>query len=129
MGSRRVQIAHRQISHKDDSNQAVETATIESNLDALSTGLGSGALDLTSLGLLDVVGGDPVRIVGGSGGNSGIRRRNIEVGLLDSDTSLLRLATTSLLGEVGGDPDGVEKVEDTGKEGEDEEVEEDTEMN
>lgn len=59
------------------------------NCHALSTGLGACALDLTSLGLLDVVGRDPVRVVRGGGGNSGVRRGNIEVGLLDSDTSLL----------------------------------------
>lgn len=72
-----------------------------------------------------MVGGDPVRVVGSGGRNSSIRRGNIEVGLLDGDTSLLRFTTTSLLGEVGGDPNGVEEVEDTGEEGKDEEVEED----
>lgn len=99
------------------------------NCDALSTGLGACALDLTSLGLLDVVGRDPVRVVGSGGGNGGVRRGNIEIGLLDSDTSLLRLTATSLLGEVGGDPNGVEEVEDTGEEGKDEEVEEDARTN
>lgn len=71
------------------------------------------------------MGGDPVGVVGTGGGNSGIRRGNIEVSLLDGDTGLLRLAATSLLGEVGGDPDGVEEVEDTSEKGKDEEVEED----
>jgi hypothetical protein len=102
---------------------------LDRSFDALSTRFGSCALDLTSLRLLDMVGGDPVRVVGSGGGNSGIRRGNIEVGLLDSGTSLLRLTTTSLLGKVGGDPNGVEEVEDTGEEGKDEEVEEDAVTN
>lgn len=73
-----------------------------------------------------MVGRDPVRVVGSGGGHSGIRRGNIKVRLLDGGTGFLRLTATSLLGEVWGDPDGVEKVEDTGEKGEDEEVEEDT---
>lgn len=72
-----------------------------------------------------MVGRDPVRVVGSGGGNSSIRRWNIEISLLDGGTSLLGLTATSLLGKVGGDPHGVEEVEDTGEEGKDEEVEED----
>lgn len=72
-----------------------------------------------------MVGGNPVRVVGSGGGDSGIRRGNIEVGLLDNGAGSLRLTTASLLREVGSNPDGVEEVEDTGKEGEDEEIEED----
>ena len=69
-----------------------------------------------------MVGGDPVGVVGSGRGNSGIS-------LLDGDTGLLRLAATSFLGEVGGDPDGVEEVEDTSEEGKDEEIEEDAGIN
>lgn len=76
-----------------------------------------------------MVGGDPVGVVGSGRGNSGIRRGNIEISLLDGDTGLLRLAATSFLGEVGGDPDGVEEVEDTSEEGKDEEIEEDAGIN
>ena len=99
------------------------------NCDVLSAGLGACTLDLTSLGLLDVMGRDPVRVVRRGRGNSGVRRGNIEVSLLGSDTSPLRVTATSFLGEVGGDPDGVEEVEDTSEEGKDEEIEEDAGIN
>lgn len=75
------------------------------------------------------MGRDPVRVVRRGRGNSGVRRGNIEVGLLGSDTSPLRVTATSFLGEVGGDPDGVEEVENTGEEGKDKEVEENTRAN
>lgn len=97
----------------------------------LGTALGSCALDLARLGLLDVVGGNPFGVERGrSASSSGFYRRNIRFGLLGS-SRLLGLATlsTALLREVWCNPDGVEEVHDTSKECEDEEVKEDASNN
>lgn len=96
----------------------------------LGAGLGlAGALDLSGLGAVDVVGGDPVSVVGGGGGNSraGSLLNSGSLSTLGraGGTLLGGLAALALLGEVGGDPDGVEEVDNSSKAGQEEEVEED----
>lgn len=87
------------------------------------------ALDLARLGAVDVVGGDPVGIVGCSGGDGGVGGllNNGCLGTLRaaSGTLLTSLATLTLLREVGSDPDVVGKVDGTTKASQEEEVEED----
>lgn len=93
--------------------------------------LGAGTLDFARLGLLNVVCGNPVRVVGGGGGDRrGISRRSIQISLLGgSGSRLLGVSAASLLREVWRNPNGVEEVENTGEEGKDEEVEEDAGKN
>lgn len=99
-------------------------------LTELGTALGSCALDLARLGLLDVVRRNPFGVKRGrSTSGSGVYRRNI-FGFLGS-SRLLGIASlsTALLREVWCNPDSVEEVHDTSKEREDEEVKEDASNN
>lgn len=86
-------------------------------------------LDLARLGAVDVVGGDPVGVVGGSGGDGGVRGLLNSGGLgtlrAASGTLLASLATLALLGEVGSDPDIVGEVDGTTEASQEEQVEED----
>jgi len=97
----------------------------------LRAGLGlASTLDLPRLGTSNVVGGDPVGVVGGGRGDGRAR------GLIDGrgfgalgaarGALLTGLAGLALLGEVGGDPDGVEEVHSTRGAGQEEEVQEET---
>lgn len=81
---------------------------------------------LSGLGAVDVVRGDPVRVIGG-GGRNGRAGALLGLGLGALRGSLLTgLAALALLGEVGSDPDRVEEVDDASKAGQEEEVQEDT---
>lgn len=91
----------------------------------LSAGLGLAALDLTGLGTVDVVSGNPVSVVGGGRGDS--RAGGFLDNLALSGSLLLgEFAPLALLREVRCDPDGVEEIDDADKAGQKEEVEEDT---
>lgn len=74
-----------------------------------------------------MVSGDPLGVVG-SGRRDSRAAGSLNGSLLLGGTSgLLELGTlsrTALLGEVGGDPDGVEEVDDAGEAGQEEEVQE-----
>lgn len=76
-----------------------------------------------------MVGGDPVSVVGGGRGNSraGSFLNSSSLSALGraGGTLLGGLAALALLGEVGGDPDGVEEVDNSSKAGQEEKVEED----
>lgn len=76
-----------------------------------------------------MVRGNPVSVVGSSGGNSGTGALLHGLGLGTLGTAggslLAGLAGLALLREVGSDPDGIEEVDDTGERGEEEEVQED----
>lgn len=93
-----------------------------------STALGTTAtLDSTRLGTLNVVGGNPILIVGlGAGGDS--RGFVVRSGSDGVDLARCLLATsrrlTLLLREVWNNPDGVEEIADTNSACEEEEVEE-----
>lgn len=96
----------------------------------LRTGAGT-TLDLSGLGAVDVVRRNPISVVGGGTRDSstagsllsGLGLDTLRATLGALLTGLSRLA---LLGEVGGDPNGVEEVTGTRNTGEQEEVEEDT---
>lgn len=104
----------------------VKAAANDSSTHELRARLGACTLDFTCLGLLDVVGGNPVRVVGVCGTDSGgIGRGGVQVGLLHSGSRPLGFSAAALLGKVWCDPDGVEEVENTSEECEDEEVQED----
>lgn len=90
----------------------------------LSAGLGLAALDLTGLGTVDVVSGNPVSVVGGGRGDSRAGRFLDNLALSGS-LLLSELPPLALLGEVRCDPDGVEEVDDADEAGQEEEVEED----
>lgn len=94
----------------------------------LGAGLGlASTFHLTRLGAGNVVRRNPIGVVGGSGRNGRVG------GLLDGDglgalgggTLLAGLAALALLREVGGDPHGVEEVDDTSEASQEEEVKED----
>lgn len=88
----------------------------------LDTGAGA-TLDLPGPRAVDVVVGDPFGIVGSGRRDSG----GLLLGLLGDGGLLLGgLSGLALLGEVGGDPHGVEEVDDTTEGSEEEEVQEDT---
>jgi len=94
----------------------------------LGAGLGlASTLYLARLRAGNVVRGDPVSVVGGSGGDSrvGGLLSGDGLGALGGGTLLARLAALALLGEVGGDPHGVEEVDDTNEASQEEEVKED----
>lgn len=96
----------------------------------LRAGLGlAGALDLPGFRTVDVVGGNPVGVVGGSGGNGGAGAVLDTLGfgaLSAAGGSLLTgLAALALLGEVRCNPDSVEEVDDADEASQKEEVEED----
>lgn len=95
----------------------------------LRTGLGA-ALRLAGLGAGDVVGGNPVGVVGcgGRNGSTGGLLGSLLLNALGALGALLGgLSSLALLGEVGGDPDGVEEVAGTRDTGQEEEIEEETE--
>lgn len=95
----------------------------------LRAGLGLAALDLPGFRTVDVVGWNPLGVVGCCGCNSGAGAfiGRLSFGALSATGGFLlaRLATLALLREVGCDPDSVEEVGDTNKAGQEEEVEED----
>lgn len=98
----------------------------------LGTALGSCALDLARLGLLDVVSGNPFGVERArSAGGSGVYCSILRFGLLGSSglLGIAALSTTALLREVWCNPNSVEEVNDTSKECEDEEVKEDASNN
>lgn len=77
-----------------------------------------------------MVGGDPVSVVSGgrgdgSRGGSLLDGRGLALGAARG-TLLAGLAALALLGEVGGDPDGIEEVDGTSGAGQEEEVQEET---
>lgn len=93
----------------------------------LRTGLGA-ALNLLGLGTGDVVGGDPIGVVGcgrrsssAGGGLFGDRGLNCT---LRSTLFASLSAGFALLGEVRSDPDSVEEITGSNDTGEEEEVEE-----
>lgn len=98
----------------------------------LRTGLGA-ALRLPGLGAGDVVGGNPVGVVGSGGGNgsaAGGLLSSLDLNTLGALGALLGgLSSLALLGEVGNDPDGVEEIAGTRDTGQEEEVEEETGSN
>lgn len=98
----------------------------------LRTGLGA-ALRLAGLRAGDVVGGNPVGVVGGGGGNcsaAGGLLSSLDLTALGALGALLGgLSSLALLGEVGGDPDGVKEVAGSRDTGQEEEVEEETGSN
>lgn len=91
----------------------------------LRAGLGLAALDLPGFRTVDVMGRNPVSVVGSGRGDSGARSVLDNLALSRS-LLLARLATLALLGEVGSDPDSVEEVDDTDEASQEEEVEKDT---
>lgn len=98
--------------------------SIQRNVTASSTALGLGArtLDFARLRLLDVMGGDPLGVVGRGRRHTGGRRIR---SCLSRRSFLLRAPATAFLWEVGRNPHGVEEVNNAGKEGEDEQIQED----
>lgn len=74
-----------------------------------------------------MVGGDPIGVVGGSGGNG---RAWTILSSLDTlsprSTLLARLARLALLGEVRSNPNGVEEVNNAKEGSQEEDVKEDT---
>lgn len=96
----------------------------------LRAGLGlAGALDLPGFRAVDVVGGNPVGVVGGSGGNGGAGAvlDTLGFGTLGAPGGSLfaSLAALALLGEVRCNPDSVEEVDNADEASQEEEVEED----
>lgn len=72
------------------------------------------------------MGRDPFRIIGGSRRNSGVRFINGRFGLRCARLlEFAGLSSLALLREVGRNPDGVEKVHNTGEASQKEEIEED----
>lgn len=102
------------------------------SLNDLCAALGPrSALDLPGLRAVDVVSRDPVRVVGGG------RRHSGALGSLAGSIVLLgrtgwllgelrALSGLALLGEVRGNPNGVDKVTDTTETGQNHEVKEET---
>lgn len=92
--------------------------------DGLRAGLLRISLDLSRLGTSNMVGRDPLSVVGGA---TNVRAGSCSwLSLLNClDAGRLGGSGLALLGgEIGGDPDGVEEVEGSGKERAEEEVEE-----
>lgn len=93
----------------------------------LRTGLGA-ALDLPGLGAVDVVGRNPISVVGGGGrGSSAARSLLGDLGLntLRLGALLAGLSGLALLREVGSHPNGVEEVTSARNTGQKEQIKED----
>lgn len=93
------------------------------------TALRPAALNLARFGFLNVVSWDPIRIVSSRRSHCGSTRgRGLHrVDFLHSGNLLgITGPASALLGEIWRDPDRVEEIDDSGKEGGDEEVQENT---
>jgi hypothetical protein len=93
----------------------------------LHPGLGRPTLDLLLLGTADVMGRDPFGVVSGGRRSSHVRSISWGIGLLRRGRlfDLGALSGPALLREVGGDPNGVEEVDNAAETGQEEEVQED----